>query len=349
MSDTPAELHSSLFDGRQARPVPVRLTLIDGALLIQGDGVALQFPERQVRWPERQRHGARIAYLPDGSTLQHADGPQWDAWARANGHREGHVVDWMQSWRKALAASVLLVAASVATWMWGVPLASHAALAFIPQRVDASVGEQAIQSFEQSMLLPSKLSPAEQAAIRERFEQAVQRAYPNGSAPHWQLYFRTSKNGAIGPNAFALPGGHMVLTDEMVALLKDRPDTLVGVLAHELGHVQHRHGMQMVVQTSLLSGMSALVLGDVSGLVAIVPVVLAQSAYSRDAEHQADEEAARALKAAGVPPAVMVELFERIAAERERQHKDGSLGNLPIALADHPADADRIAFFRNYR
>jgi predicted Zn-dependent protease len=345
VSNAPAELLSSLFDGRQARPIAVRLLLQGGVLHIHGEGVQLAIPERQVRWPERQRHGARIAYLPDGATLQHADGPAWDAWARASGHVEGHVVGWMQSWRKALAASVLLVAASVATWVWGVPLASQAALAFIPQRVDASVGEQAMQSFEQSMLQPSKLSPAEQEAIRQRFEQAMKAAFPGGSAPHWQLYFRGSKNGAIGPNAFALPGGHMVITDEMVAMLKDRPDTLVGVLAHELGHVRHRHGMRMVVQASLLSGMSALVLGDVSGLVAIVPVVLAQSAYSRDAEHQADEEAARALKAAGISPTVMVELFERIAAERERKH----MGDLPIALADHPADADRIAFFKNYR
>lgn len=345
MNNTSTELHSSLFDGRQPRPIPVRLSLSKGVLHIVGDGVQLQFPEHQVRWPERQRHGARIAYLPDGATLQHADGPAWDAWARASGHQEGSVVGWMQSWRKALLASVLLVAASVATWMWGVPLASHAALAFIPQRVDESVGEQAMQSFEQGMLQPSKLGAAEQEAVRQRFEQAMKAAFPGGSAPHWQLYFRGSKNGAIGPNAFALPGGHMVLTDEMVALLKDRPDTLVGVLAHELGHVQHRHGMQMVVQASLLSGMSALVLGDVSGLLAVVPVVLAQSAYSRDAEHQADAEAARTLKAAGISPTVMVELFERIAAERERKQ----VGALPIALADHPADADRIAFFKNYR
>lgn len=347
MSEAPDELHSSLFDGRQARPIPVRLRLADGVLHIVGDGLQLAIPVRQVRWPERQRHGARIAYLPDGATLQHADGPAWDAWARASGHREGSVVAWMQSWRKALLASVLLVVACAGTWLWGVPLASLAALDVIPPQVDVRVGEQAMQSFEHGMLRPSQLGQAEQAAIQQRFEQALQRAYPKGGAPHWQLHFRGSKNSMIGPNAFALPGGHIVLTDEMAALLKDQPDTLVGVLAHELGHVRHRHGMQMVVQASLLSGISAVVLGDVSGLLAAVPVVLAESAYSREAERQADEEAARDLKAAGISPAVMVALFERIAAERERRH--GQLGDLPIALADHPADADRIAFFKNYR
>lgn len=345
MSTPPAELRSSLFNGRQARPIPVRLSLDKGVLSIVGEGVQLRVPEQQLRWPERQRHGARIAYLPDGATLQHANGPEWDAWAQASGHLEAPVVDWMQSWGKALVASMVLVLACVATWLWGVPLASRAALSVIPQRIDDAVGDQAMKSFEQGMLQPSKLIEAEQAGIRQRFERAMAAAFPNGGAPHWQLHFRGSKHGAIGPNAFALPGGHIVLTDEMVALLKDRPDTLVGVLTHELGHVRHRHGMQMVVQASLLSGMTALVLGDVSGLIAAVPAVLAQSAYSRDAEHEADADAARLLKAAGIAPAVMVDLFERITTERERKH----MSDLPIALASHPADADRIAFFKNYR
>jgi Zn-dependent protease with chaperone function len=224
-------------------------------------------------------------------------------------------------------------------------VASHAALSVIPLRMDEAVGDQAMKSFEQGMLEPSKLSAADQAEIRLRFTQAMAAAFPKGGAPHWQLHFRGSKHGAIGPNAFALPGGHIVLTDDMVALLKDRPDALVGVLAHELGHVRHRHGMQMVVQASLLSGLTALVLGDVSGVIAAVPAVLAQSAYSRQAEHEADADAARLLKAAGIAPAVMVDLFERIAAERERQH----MADVPIALASHPADAERIAFFKNYR
>ena len=345
MNTPPPVLHCSLFNGRQARPIPVRLSLIKGVLNITGEGLQLQVPEQQLRWPERQRHGTRIAYLPDGATLQHANGPEWDAWAQASGHLEAPVVNWMQSWGKALVASVVLVLACVAAWLWGVPVASHAALNVIPLRMDEAVGEQAMKSFEQSMLQPSQLSTAEQSAISRQFEQVMATAFPNGGAPHWQLHFRGSKHGAIGPNAFALPGGHIVLTDEMVALLKDKPDTLVGVLAHELGHVRHRHGMQMVVQASLLSGLTALVLGDVSGLIAAVPAVLAQSAYSRQAEHEADVDAARLLKAAGITPAVMVDLFERITAERERKHMD----DLPIALASHPADADRIAFFKNYR
>ena len=69
MNTPPPVLHCSLFNGRQARPIPVRLSLIKGVLNITGEGLQLQVPEQQLRWPERQRHGTRIAYLPDGATL----------------------------------------------------------------------------------------------------------------------------------------------------------------------------------------------------------------------------------------------------------------------------------------
>jgi Zn-dependent protease with chaperone function len=340
-------LQSSFFDGRQPRPQAVTLSLADGLLHIVGDGWQRQVPLQQVRWPERQRHGARIAYLPDGATLQHANGAEWDDWARAQGLQEAPVVAWMQSWRKALTAGVALVVCCVAIWLWGVPAISHAALQVIPQRMDEVVGARALQSFDEGLLQPSKLDLPAQAAIRERFNTAMAQAYAKGTAPApaWQLHFRSAKTAALGPNAFALPGGHIVLTDDMAQLLKDRPEALVGVLAHELGHVRHRHGMQMVVQASLLSGLSAVVLGDVSGVLATVPAVLAQSAYSRQAEREADMDAARLLKAAGIAPSVMVDMFERISAERARLHLD----DIPIALASHPANDERIAFFKNYR
>ncbi len=53
------------------------------------------------------------------------------------------------------------------------------------------------------------------------------------------VLFRKSRDPAMGPNAFALPGGTIVVTDELVELLGDHEDCACsGVLAHELGHVE---------------------------------------------------------------------------------------------------------------
>jgi Zn-dependent protease with chaperone function len=144
-----------------------------------------------------------------------------------------------------------------------------------------------------------------------------------------------------------------VVTDELVALLADREDMLLGVLGHEIGHVQHRHGMRMLIQATLLGAVSSAVWGDFSSLLALAPVVLGQSAYSRDFERQADESAIAFLRANHLSPNVMADFFERLVAkQRADQTSDQSKNTskkaslLGIALASHPADAQRIERFR---
>lgn len=57
----------------------------------------------------------------------------------------------------------------------------------------------------------------------------------------------------IGANAFALPDGTLVVTDELVELAGDNDDEVLAVLAHELGHIHERHGLRLL-RTQGLSG-----------------------------------------------------------------------------------------------
>jgi Zn-dependent protease with chaperone function len=142
----------------------------------------------------------------------------------------------------------------------------------------------------------------------------------------------------------ALPGGHIVITDELLELLKGADDAVLGVLAHEHGHVMRQHGLHAVVRFGLVSAATSVALGDFSALLAGVPALLAHMGYSRDAEREADADAAFVLRAAGRDPAAMVVLFERLAA---RDAGEGAQrGGPPIAFASHPADEARVRFFR---
>jgi Zn-dependent protease with chaperone function len=150
----------------------------------------------------------------------------------------------------------------------------------------------------------------------------------------------------LGPNAFAFPGGYIAMTDELVQLLADQPDAVQGILAHELGHVVHRDGLDMLVRSSLVSALVGVVLGDASGFVATVPATLATQAYSRDAERAADQFAAEVLSANGISPAAMAVFFERIA---EMDGEEDSSQGLPIAIGSNPEHDERIRFFREWR
>jgi Zn-dependent protease with chaperone function len=383
VSPAPAgpRLAAAYFDGRSARAQPVTLHIQGDTLHIEGTGVQVQLPARRVQWPERQRHGERQAHLPEGGLLSSPDAAAWDAWfAASQVRRESLTVRWMQSWRAALGALGLTIAVLAAGYVWGLPVAAKHVAALLPARVQQQIGDAAMDSFRDEWLLPSRLSPERQAALRSQFEQAVRRTPAFAAAPPaWTLHFHATPKHGMGANAFALPGGHIVVTDDLVALLDDRPDVLIGVLGHELGHVQHQHGMRSLVQVGALSAVAALVFGDISTLLTSAPVLLGHAAYSRDFEREADRSAARLMRANGWDPAAFGLLFERLRDEQAKRHKeqhkgragskDGTQGgspddakggrpgdpkieekddgkdggfNLPIGLSTHPPDAERV-------
>lgn len=351
MGAAPASLHSQWFDGRSPRPHAVTLRVEAGELLMQVGEDTRRYPLARVRWPERRTHGQRQAELPDGGLIQHADAAAWDAWAQASGLQDSAVVRWTQSWRATLVALAGTAVFLGAAWFWGVPWLSQTLAHQVPDSLDRHVGQQSLQQLDRLFLRPSRLPEKQQDELRQRFTALVDRAYPQGDAPHWELAFHASP--VLGANAFALPGGYLVMTDELVQLLHDQPDALVGVLAHELGHVEHRDGLDMVVRASLISALVGVVLGDASGFLATVPATLATQAYSRDTERRADAHAARLMHAGGVPPTAMAVFFERMLAKADSdatsQNDDDERVSLPIAIGSHPDHAERIRFFREWR
>ncbi len=143
-------------------------------------------------------------------------------------------------------------------------------------------------------------------------------------------------------NAFALPGGHVVLTR---GLLKEatEPGEVAGVLAHEIGHVSHHHpeeqmiriaGMQVLISvaTGTSGGNNA---SSLAGLAAILK-------SSRDAEREADAYAVAMLSAARVDPMALKHFLEKILKE-EGKFPGGVFSNLGTVFSTHPVTTERIA------
>ena len=131
-------------------------------------------------------------------------------------------------------------------------------------------------------LKPNKL-PAEQRASSTH----ALRPWPNKPPRRPATPVTTATQAGVPlwhANAFALPGGTVVMTDAIVRAAADKgisDDALIGVLAHEIGHVVHRHGMRMVVEQGVLNMGLGLALGDVSGVVSTGATLLTSRAYSR--------------------------------------------------------------------
>jgi len=313
------------FDGRSARQHLVDLSATDGAIRLHGAGLARSYPLAATRLAEPFAHAPTVLYFGDGSHAEVQDPAVRPALAAALGYRKPWVVRWQEHTFAAVVALVLLVLLIASAWHWGIPAAAERLSARVPPSADQALGQNALALLQrQGILQPSGLAPDQQAAL----QGILQRIEP--AAPRIPLRLLSAAAPRLGPNALAFPDGTIVITDELVrtVLGKDGHDidadaaaALAGVLAHEVGHVEQRHSVRSITRSSLTAALSATLFGDFSAVAAGLPALLGNMEYSRDMELAADDYAASALHAHGIPTAPLADLFDHLDEQQEKMPK----------------------------
>jgi predicted Zn-dependent protease len=147
------------------------------------------------------------------------------------------------------------------------------------------------------------------------------------------------------PNAFALPGGQVVVTEGLLDLVDaDRPEQLLGVLAHELAHVTQRHHVRKVVSAAGPVVLFGVLFHSRSGAMNVLSIgsgLLVVQGFSKEYETEADSVGWDYLVAAGIDPRGMIETFEKFRSYKS--NRNGVVLGLPEAFASHPALDKRIA------
>jgi Zn-dependent protease with chaperone function len=334
------------YDGQRALGQPVELSLAGEELQVAlPAGGQRRYARRSVTWPERTRHGVRQLLLPDGGVIELPDASAWDAWAQRHGLAEPLAVRWAASWRTAMWSAVGLVLLLAGAGVWGVPWVAERAAPLVPQAARAHIDRLVLtQLRNQGWLQPSKLPPDTTERLRAEVDRMLAAAYPDGKRPRVQVDIH-GLPGWMGPNAFALPGGQIVISDALLALLPAQGEGfhpgVLGVLAHEVGHVKGEHGLRNLLASSSTAALLGWWIGDYSSVLAAAPALLIQAGYSRAFEREADDEALRIMRAAGVDARGMVAFF---AALKQRYPERGQ--DMPnFGLATHPPDDERARLF----
>ena len=150
----------------------------------------------------------------------------------------------------------------------------------------------------------------------------------------YELDIRVFDHGMV--NAFAVPGGHVVLFDGLLDAATSAEE-VAGVLGHEIGHVVHRDPTRLTLRTAGSVGILGMVFGDFAGgALALVLVERLMSAnYSQDAEAAADVYAHRVLAEAGLPAQPFAGFFLKL------KDKYGDSEGVMSHLASHPNLAGR--------
>ena len=329
-------LDALYFDGKSARARPVRISISGDHLVVAdpGQGILLRQPIERISVQEPLKNAPRRIDLGGGAGLEVADKAGLAALLETAGIRPGAIERAQRSWAAVTMALLVLLAIVWLAYARALPWAASVAASWIPVKLETRLGDQIWPAIDQQMFKPSVLPAARQQAIRARFAQ-VAIMVPN--CPAYQIEFRS---GNIGPNAFALPGGRIVMTDQLAKLAQD-DDALTGVLAHELGHIANRHTLRSIVQGAAVSSIVSLWIGDLSSLIATLPATLATMKYSRNFESEADDFAIAALDRAGRSTQPLADLFEALA----RQGTESPGGGL---WSSHPLTAERTRRLREH-
>jgi Zn-dependent protease with chaperone function len=227
----------------------------------------------------------------------------------------------------AVIATALVIVLLAAAFKFGLPALAQKVATSLPAEVEAKLGQAATASLD-TLTGPSRLTDDRLATIASHLDRLL---LEGESKP--TLLFRDM--GSL-PNAFALPGNIILVTDALVYLLND--DEIAAVLTHEIGHAQSRHAEQQLLlgSTSLL--LIAAATGDLSILTSFattLPITLVQSGYSRDFEREADLFAKKRLVEADYDPALLADALRKLESL-----SSGAVARFSY-LSTHPSNEER--------
>jgi len=321
-----------LYPAGSARRTTVVASVDDsGELSVETPDGALRAHWAMLQVSDRVGDIPRRLTFPGGEVLESADNDAIDRmerrWRRRRAGALLHLIE--QRWRWALGAVAIAGVIGWLTVTQGVPYAARRIAFALPADTLASTSAQTLAALDRLVFHKSTLPEARQAQVAALLARVAAAA---GVPARFRLESRDG--GRIGANAFALPDGTIVVTDQLVELAEN-DEQILAVLAHEIGHVDRRHGLQRMAQSAALALVALFVLGDVSQVLGVLPTTMIESAYSRDFEREADSHAIDLLNAIGVPPSSLARFLERLQASHGREPGLSW-------LASHPSTPERV-------
>ncbi|GIV33032.1 MAG: hypothetical protein KatS3mg031_0567 [Chitinophagales bacterium] len=139
-------------------------------------------------------------------------------------------------------------------------------------------------------------------------------------------------------NAFALPGGHIVIFSGILYIMEDYTE-LAGLMAHEAAHVHQRHTLRVLFRSLSSYILISLIFNDITGIIVDNVHTLRKLAFSRSFEREADLEGLRILAHNHIDPEGMLRLFEHLMEATPA-------GSEPEFLRTHPLTRHRIQYLQ---
>lgn len=344
------ESRGEYFDGQSSARQRVHLQLDSARLLINGEQLELSLPFKELRLSDALGNVNRAVYLPNGGKCEIRNAAFAAALQKQLG--KGRFFNQVHRFETSLKlAALALLVTGVVVWAFirfAIPVLAERMAYAIPPSAEIRMGEEAFEFLDRGFFTETGLPDWRQQEVKALFTRILSGMEQDERA--YRLMFRESE--ALGANALALPGGTVVVTDDFMQLV-DQDEELIAVLAHEIGHIRHRHALRKIIQDSSAGLLIVTLTGDIvssTSLAAALPTMLVDAKFSRDMEREADDVAAAYLLQQGIPLKHFANILLQLQNSAGRTESAESKTTSALEyLSTHPATRERVERLQNDR
>ena len=334
-------------------------------LSIEG-GRALNGDLNELAVSDRVANVERKLTLPNGSVFASGDNDAIDKLIGSSKKIHGiiHILESHLVW--IMVALVITIGSTIAGFRWGIPLASEAIAHALPYKTNELIATETLSFLDEYTFKPSQLSAPTKQRIRDHFWETLVPLDEQHQQIRYALHFRAwdYQDKSI-PNAFALPSGDIIVTDQFIKLSQNQAQ-IDAVLLHEMGHVVRRHALQKLIETTLVGAAIVMISGDSNSTADMgigLGSLLVSSHYSRNHEYEADAYAFEKMLLAGIDPQGFIDIMERMqhfknSAQHQQKNShtetvpktqaEPAFGRIIDYLSSHPSTEKRMQQAKTY-
>lgn len=306
-------IQGSYFNGETSEKQDVALYYSDDGQISFDVTKIGYFNFDAIKISSRIGNSPRYINFPDGSQFETENNDAVDRMVKSLSKDSFHGLAHKLESAKTFVF-ITIVAVILFGWAFvqhGIPFFSKEIAEILPNKASQYMGQGVLEAMDKSWFEKSTLSAEKQNELRAIFQELLKNI---DDSEHYKLEFRLG--GKIQANAFALPNGTIVFTDELINLAENNLE-IASIMLHEIGHLKHRHSIRSTIQQFSLAMFVMVVTGDVStssSIVTAIPIMLVESGFSQGMETEADTYSLEYMSKHRIDPKYFSIIMEKLEA-----------------------------------
>ncbi|MFQ3189820.1 MAG: Zn-dependent protease with chaperone function [Paraglaciecola sp.] len=323
-----------LLGRSQCLPVTVLMTASGGLRIVDlSNQLLVETANSQIKVAEKLASVPREFSLYDQGLVVVDSTAAVDTWIASNS-KQNKVSKLEKSMSTVLLCTILVPIFLFVFFKYLIPSSAILFADYVPKSLVNIASKHTLSALDSSILAETSLDDE----TRNNYQNMWQDVISKIDVPtQFNIQFRQSET--MGANAFALPNGTIVITDELVKLIDDDHDLLTAILLHEIGHIEHKHSMRLISEALATSIAVNYFFADLGGLVeffAGISNTVVQNQFSQKLEWEADNYALSKLDELGMDRESFADAMKKLADTLPKESK------LTLLLQSHPSMQSRI-------